>query len=39
VFDIIPQAPTPVVESVTESAGTPTLLSYRSRAPPERSLA
>ena len=39
VFVSIPQAPTPVIVSVTESAGTPTLLSYRSRAPPERSLA
>ena len=39
VFVSIPQPPTPVVVSVTESAGTPTLLSYRSRAPPERSLA
>ena len=35
----IPQTPTPVAASATESAGTPTLLSYRSRAPPERSLA
>ena len=39
VFVSIRQAPTPVVTSVTESACTPTLLSYRSRAPPERSLA
>jgi hypothetical protein len=39
VFVSIPQAPTPVATSLTESAGTPALVSYRSRAPPERSLA
>jgi hypothetical protein len=39
VFVSLPQAPTPVATSVTESAGTPRLVSYRSRAPPERSLA
>jgi hypothetical protein len=39
VFVSIPQTPTPVVASITESAGAPTLLSYRSRAPPKRSLA
>ena len=33
----IPQAPTPVATSVAESAGTPRLVSYRSRAPPNRS--
>jgi hypothetical protein len=37
-FVSLPQAPTPVTTSVTESAGTPTLVSYRSRAPPDRSL-
>ena len=35
----IPLAPTPVATSVAESAGTPALISYRSRAPPERSQA
>jgi hypothetical protein len=39
VFVSIPQAPTPVAISLAESAGTPALVSYRSRAPPERSLA
>ena len=38
VFVSLPQAPTPVATSVTESAGTPALVPYRSRAPPERSL-
>ena len=37
-FVSIRQAPTPVATSVTESAGMPTLVCYRSRAPPERSL-
>jgi hypothetical protein len=35
----VPQAPTPVAPAVAESAGTPTLVSYRSRAPPQRSRA
>jgi hypothetical protein len=39
VFVRIPQAPTPVATTVAEAAGKPALLSYRSRAPPERSLA
>lgn len=39
VFVSIPQAPTPVAASLTESAGTPARLSYRSRAPPEPSQA
>ena len=39
VFISIPQAPTPVATSVTESAGTPALVSYRSRAPPTHSQA
>jgi hypothetical protein len=39
VFVSIPQAPMPVATSVAESAGTPALVSYRSRAPPERSQA
>ena len=39
VFVSVPQSPTPVATSVTESAGTPRLVSYRSRAPPEPSLA
>jgi hypothetical protein len=34
-FASIPQAPMPVATSVAESAGTPTLVSYRSRAPPD----
>ena len=34
VFISIPQAPTPLATSVAESAGTPALVSYRSRAPP-----
>ena len=34
-FVSIPQAPMPVATSVAESAGTPALVSYRSRAPPE----
>jgi hypothetical protein len=38
IFVSLPQAPTPVATSVAESAGTPTLVPYRSRAPPERSL-
>jgi len=33
------QAPTPVASAVAESAGTPTLVSYRSRAPPRHSRA
>jgi len=37
-FASTPQAPTPVATSVTESAGMPAILCYRSRAPPERSL-
>ncbi len=37
-FVSIRQGPTPVATSVTESAGTPTLVCYCSRAPPERSL-
>jgi hypothetical protein len=39
VFVSIPQAPTPVATSVAEAAGTPRLVSYRSRAPPGYSLA
>jgi hypothetical protein len=39
VFVSIPQSPTPVATSLTESAGAPALVSYRSRAPPEQSLA
>ena len=39
VFVSIPQVPTPVATSVAESAGTPRLVSYRSRAPPSDSLA
>jgi len=35
----VPQAPAPIASALTESAGTPTLFSYRSRAPPERSRA
>jgi hypothetical protein len=35
----LPQAPTPVASAVAESAGTPTLVSYRSRAPPQHSRA
>ena len=35
----VPQAPTPIVCVPAESAGTPALVSYRSRAPPERSRA
>ena len=38
-FVSIPQAPVPVATSVAESAGTPALVSYRSRAPPDRSQA
>jgi hypothetical protein len=39
VFINVPQAPTSVATAVAESAGTPALLSYRSRAPPKSSLA
>ena len=39
VFASVPQAPTPILSSLGLSAGTPALLSYRSRAPPEPSLA
>jgi hypothetical protein len=35
----VPQAPTPVASAVAESAGMPTLISYRSRAPPGHSRA
>jgi hypothetical protein len=35
----VPQAPTPVAAAVAESAGTPTFVSYRSRAPPKQSRA
>jgi hypothetical protein len=38
-FVSLPQSPMPVATSVAESAGTPALVSYRSRAPPERSQA
>jgi hypothetical protein len=38
-FVSIPQSPMPVATSVLESAGTPALVPYRSRAPPERSQA
>lgn len=37
VFTGSPEAPMPVATSVAVSAGTPALISYRSRAPPERS--
>jgi hypothetical protein len=39
VFVSVPQAATPVATTVAESAGTPALVVYRSRAPPESSLA
>ncbi len=35
----VPQAPTPVASAVVASAGTPTLVSYQSRAPPRHSRA
>jgi len=35
-FVSIPQAPMPVATTVAASAGSRTLVSYRSRAPPER---
>jgi hypothetical protein len=35
----VPQDPTPVLSPVAESAGTPTLVSYQSRAPPHHSRA
>jgi hypothetical protein len=31
----VPQAPTPIASALGEAAGTPALVSYRSRAPPE----
>ena len=37
IFVSIPQAPTPLATSVAESAGTPAVVAYRSRAPPEHS--
>jgi hypothetical protein len=39
VIATVPQAPAPVASAVAASAGTPTPVSYRSRAPPEHSLA
>jgi hypothetical protein len=39
VFASVPQARTPVASTLGLSAGTPAFVSYRSRAPPEPSLA